>query len=120
MEELETILQKIINPESEGDPSEAFDEIRSLFSVTSELHGEEMASRDASIAEHEAGAVESAATIAALEQALVEAKAFNFDKIMSDGRNTENVDPDIPTDIPDEDDERMSYDAAFEAKEDKD
>lgn len=95
MEELDALLEKLINPESDDDVSGVYDEIRTLFT-------ESVDSRDATIADHEAAADVSGETISALEKQLLETKAANFDMIMKAARDTGNVDPDLPDDVDDE------------------
>lgn len=119
MEQLEELLQQLINPETEGDPGAVFEGIRSLFAETTTNHETALGEKDSLIGEHEATIEGNSSLVSDLETKLLETKAANYDAIMANGREVEG-DPDLPTELDEEaDDDYMSYDDAFESKEDK-
>lgn len=118
MDLFEELLQKLINPEADSDSATTFDELREYHSMMNTDHDAALGERDGTIAEHETTISGGQQQIEALTKELLEVKAHNYDAIMSSGRETENIDPDIPLDSGDDDAEFPAFDSAFEARED--
>lgn len=118
MDELEELLEQLINPESDGDTSGVYDGLRNLFSGAQATSEGEIATRDNTINEHVSAIAERDGTVEALTIELAKTKAANYDLIMANSRDTESIDPDIPSELDENDDEHLSYEDAFTDKED--
>lgn len=118
MDLFEELLQKLINPEADADTAGTFDELREYHSMLATDHDAALGERDGTIAEHEVTISGGQQQIEALTAELLETKAANYDAIMANARETDNVDPDIPQELNEKDEDHLSFDDAFTPRED--
>ena len=114
MDLFEELLQKLINPEADADTASTFDELREYHSMLTTDHDAALGERDGVIAEHEVSIAGGAQQIEALTNELLEVKAANYDAIMNSARDTGGIDPDIPIENSDDEEDFPTFKDAFE------